>query len=183
MKFITKVKAFLIFVVIVIIAIKYPQITGLVIDNLGLETDQLDIPEEAGGLTEVYFSPETNLTEVFMQYIEDTKSTLYCALYDIGKPIEQKLIEKSKTADVKVVKDDETREIELEQVKEDGRGLMHDKFCIRDNYVVWTGSYNPTKRGSLNNNNALILYSNHLSKLYNEEVEQSPVYCLLLSRR
>jgi len=172
MKFMTKVKLFLALVLIVVLAIKYPQITGLVIDNIGLQTSQVTIPEETGELTEVYFSPETNLTEVFMQYIDETKSTLYCALYDIGEPVEKKLIEKSKTADVKVVKDDETREIKLKQVKDDGRGLMHNKFCIRDNYAVWTGSYNPTKRGSLNNNNALILYSNHLSKLYNEEFNE-----------
>ncbi|MBW3013260.1 hypothetical protein KY325_04940 [Candidatus Woesearchaeota archaeon] len=170
MKFLTKIKLFLAFAVIIFIMIKFPQLTGLVIDNLGIDTDRaLPVPEEAATPPTVYFSPNTNITEIFLQYIEDTKSTLYCALYDIGETVEQKLIEKSKTADVRVVKDDETREIALKNVKEDGRGLMHNKFCIRDNYAVWTGSYNPTARGSLNNNNALIIYSNHLSKLYNEE--------------
>ncbi|MBD3259808.1 hypothetical protein GF371_04240 [Candidatus Woesearchaeota archaeon] len=173
MKFMAKLKFLLIFAIIAVIMIKYPQITGLVIDSLGIDVEkQLPVPEENAEPPEVYFSPGINLTQDFLEYIDETESTLYCALYDIGEPVEQKLIEKSRTADVRVVKDDETRAVAIENLKEDGRGLMHNKFCIRDNYAVWTGSYNPTKRGSLNNNNALIIYSNYLSKQYNEEFEE-----------
>ncbi len=173
MKLMTKIKFFLAIVIVIFILIKYPQITGLVIENLGVYAEKdVPVPEEAADLPAVYFSPSTNLTEVFLQYIDDTKSTLYCALYDIGEAVEQKLIEKSRTADVRVVKDDETRKIALDSVKEDGRGLMHNKFCIRDNYAVWTGSYNPSARGSLNNNNVLVVYSNYLSELYTDEFEE-----------
>jgi len=50
--------------------------------------------------------------------------------------------------------------------------LMHNKFCIFNNSVVLTGSYNPTFNGNArNNNNIIIIKSRCLSRNYNSEFD------------
>ena len=50
-----------------------------------------------------------------------------------------------------------------------GNGLMHNKFAIIDDRIVWTGSFNLTRNGSLNNNNAIAIWSRELALMYREE--------------
>ena len=59
-------------------------------------------------------------------------------------------------------------------IKTDGRnGLMHNKFAIIDDKILWTGSYNLTRNGSLkNNNNALKIYSPELAEIYKQEFHE-----------
>lgn len=124
---------------------------------------------EYGKQTELYFSPTDDLTQEFFDFIDSANSTLYCALYDISKDVKERLIRKSLSADVRLIIEDENQIIEGSAVRIDGDGLMHNKFCIKDKNIVWTGSYNPTSRGGLNNNNVLIFYSKHIANLYNNE--------------
>ncbi len=119
--------------------------------------------------TEVYFSPETNLNEKLGEFMDSANKTLHCALYDMSDEIAEKLVEKSKTVDVKLIMDDENRNLNGNGVKVDSNGLMHDKFCIIDDKKVWTGSFNPTKTASLSNNNVLIIYSSYAAKDYSDE--------------
>ena len=60
------------------------------------------------------------------------------------------------------------------QVVEDGRdALMHDKFVIIDEVIVWTGSWNLTESGTYrNNNNAVRIVSNLLAENYVAEFEE-----------
>jgi phosphatidylserine/phosphatidylglycerophosphate/cardiolipin synthase-like enzyme len=54
-------------------------------------------------------------------------------------------------------------------VTDTGNGLMHNKFAIIDDRIVWTGSFNLTRNGSLNNNNAVAIWSRELALIYKEE--------------
>src|SRR5712692_4304433 len=50
-----------------------------------------------------------------------------------------------------------------------GGNLMHDKFLVRDNADVWTGSGNFTKGGlTLQDNNFLTIHSTDLAKVYTD---------------
>jgi phosphatidylserine/phosphatidylglycerophosphate/cardiolipin synthase-like enzyme len=59
-------------------------------------------------------------------------------------------------------------------VVDDNRsGLMHDKFWIFDNQIVWTGSTNITVNGTtLNNNNSVVINSPDLAFIYELEFEE-----------
>ncbi len=49
-------------------------------------------------------------------------------------------------------------------------GLMHNKFCVLRDSAVWTGSWNPTDNDTTkNNNNAMVIYSSGLAKIYETE--------------
>lgn len=121
--------------------------------------------------TELYFSPD-NLTMHFISYIQGSNSSLDCALYDISDRVRQELVRKNRQAQVRLVTDNENAGTEGDAVKADSYGLMHNKFCIRDSKDVWTGSYNPTDRGTLNDNNALVIRSEHIAGLYQEEFDE-----------
>ncbi|MBW3014191.1 hypothetical protein KY335_03015 [Candidatus Woesearchaeota archaeon] len=120
---------------------------------------------------EVHFSPE-NLTSYFIDYIQNANSSLDCALYDYSEQVKQELMKKSQDIPVYLVLDDENADMESDAVQTDSYGLMHNKFCFRDSKDVWTGSYNPTDRGTLNDNNALIIYSEHIAEIYQEEFDE-----------
>lgn len=54
-------------------------------------------------------------------------------------------------------------------VTDEGRGLMHNKFAIIDDRILWTGSFNLTRNGSLNNNNVIVIGSRELASIYSAE--------------
>lgn len=52
------------------------------------------------------------------------------------------------------------------------RALMHHKFLIIDRKIVWTGSTNLTINDNfLNNNNAIVIFSNDLASIYTAQFE------------
>jgi phosphatidylserine/phosphatidylglycerophosphate/cardiolipin synthase-like enzyme len=58
-------------------------------------------------------------------------------------------------------------------VDDDRSGLMHNKFMIMDNTVVWTGSMNYTRNGVYRNNNHLVaLRSQRAVRAYQEEFNE-----------
>ena len=120
---------------------------------------------------EVYFCPTDDCETVLINFLDSASQRIHCALFDIGlESVQNKLIEKSKVVDVKVVTDnDYLKKFNTEFVKADSHGLMHNKFCIVDNKVS-TGSMNPTLNGvSRNNNNLLII--EHSGVVENFEAE------------
>ena len=60
------------------------------------------------------------------------------------------------------------------EVKDDGRsGLMHNKFWIFDDQMVWTGATNITVNGIFaNNNNAIVIYSPDVAQIYEREFDE-----------
>jgi len=55
----------------------------------------------------------------------------------------------------------------------DPESLMHRKFCLIDEEIVWTGSFNPTRRGSCKeNNNVVVIKSSSLAAEFMKEFER-----------
>jgi phosphatidylserine/phosphatidylglycerophosphate/cardiolipin synthase-like enzyme len=78
-----------------------------------------------------------------------------CALYDVSQP---EILSALKNIDWKT---------------EDGKSpLMHNKFCIINQSMVWTGSWNPTR--TYRANNAVIIHSPTLSMNYLDEYTELP---------
>jgi phosphatidylserine/phosphatidylglycerophosphate/cardiolipin synthase-like enzyme len=49
---------------------------------------------------------------------------------------------------------------------------MHNKFCVLDDSIVITGSFNPNENSKSYRNNAVVLYSRALAKAYSKEFEE-----------
>ena len=137
-------------------------------------TDTTRVITEDFGVN-AHFCPQDDCYREFYDFINDTEEKLYCGLFDLDlKPV-IKLMQ-SKDIDLKIVVDNENSE-ELKGLDfvrfDDSSQFSHNKFCVRDNKTVWTGSFNPTENGAFyNNNNILVIYSKHLAENYLDEFEE-----------
>ncbi len=125
------------------------------------------IPEEEGTIA-VYFCPQEACSEKLLAAIQEAE-TIHCAFFDIDIP---EIITALEEKNAQVIIDADNNE--GMPFKTDTRSAyMHDKFCIFDNNVVFTGSMNPTKNDATkNNNNILLIESAYLAKNYEDEFQQ-----------
>lgn len=125
---------------------------------------------------EIYFCPHDPCADVLDQLLESANESIHCAVYDLELPqILDTYRKKSTSIDTMLVTDkDNTKHLEdIDYIANTGTyQLMHNKFCIIDNKIVFTGSYNPTVTGMKNNNNMLIIYSAYLSGNYEKEFKE-----------
>lgn len=58
-----------------------------------------------------------------------------------------------------------------------GKSLMHDKFCIFGDHLVWTGSFNFTNRANKNHQeNAVVIESKEIAQSYLEQFHHMKLY-------
>lgn len=142
--------------------------SGSAINSITKET----IPEPL-----IYFCPEDNCENLLSEYIKNSQKSIHCALYDMDLDNLSILFsEKSKNIDVKIVMDSDNQNKMLSGkgiVYDTKNQLMHNKFCIFDNKIVWTGSFNPTKSEAYaNNNNVIVISSKKLVNNYELEFNE-----------
>jgi len=129
---------------------------------------------ESGPKTEIYFCPKDNCGNVLAKNILNAAGSVYCAFYDLDlRNVIAALANKSGEIDVKIVMDSDNSDNLVRGGNarfDDNKQLMHNKFCVIDNRIVITGSFNPTNNDNYNNNNnMLVIYSNALSANYKLE--------------
>ncbi len=131
----------------------------------------------------VLFSPQDNCAQEIVSSIDNAKSYVYVAMfYFTSRPIAQALVKaKDRGIDVKVCLDKEQPHYEYTKSKFlenkginikliGGSGIMHNKFCIIDDYIIITGSYNWTVSADLKNDeNLLIIESKEIARIYKEQ--------------
>ncbi len=119
-----------------------------------------------------------SIPEKLIEYIDNAQESIHIAAFEFNlTPVAQALIAaKQRGVEVRFITDDEYG-IEADEeeghgqfamlekakieVRDDGRsGLMHNKFCIFDGKIVWTGSTNITVNGNFRNNNNVIVIDN-----------------------
>jgi len=125
-----------------------------------------------------YFGPKENLSEQLIKLINLSKENIYGAFYslELTKVASALIDAKNRGVKVHLVMDKGRINSPRSQyallrkhisikVTRQPRGLMHNKFCVFDNKVIWTGSYNPTYNGTYyNNNNVVIINSKVLAE-------------------
>ncbi len=125
---------------------------------------------------EVFFCPGQGCEERLVSLIESANESVHCALYDVELPsVVDALKGKAEDVDMRLVTDkDNTRHLfGIEYVSNVGtHQLMHDKFCVIDGKIVFTGSYNPTITGKRNDNNMLVIYSKYIASNYEDEFSE-----------
>ena len=125
---------------------------------------------------EVFFCPSEGCEERLISLIESANVSVHCALYDVELPgVVDALKGKAEDVDMRLVTDKDNTEhlFGIEYAANDGtHQLMHDKFCVIDGEIVFTGSYNPTITGMKNDNNMLIVYSKYIASNYEDEFSE-----------
>jgi phosphatidylserine/phosphatidylglycerophosphate/cardiolipin synthase-like enzyme len=149
------------------------NITGNLIKE---KTLQEMIPKETNLDPIILFCPEDDCEKNLIALINHSKSFVHCAFYDLRLENVIKILgSKSSDVDIRIVMEKNNYK---EQIKgnirlDNNKYYMHNKFCVIDNKVVWTGSFNPTIRGAYhNNNNVVVLYSSYLVENYEGEFNE-----------
>lgn len=134
----------------------------------------------------VFFSPEDNCQDEIIFYLDEAKASIYIAMYLITSRLLSAAVSEAKKrgVDVKIC-------LDAEQAKEkysksnflskkgipikmvEGAGIMHHKFCVIDDEIVITGSYNWTRSANnKNDENLLVIKSKKIADKYKEEFKK-----------
>jgi phosphatidylserine/phosphatidylglycerophosphate/cardiolipin synthase-like enzyme len=160
------------------------------------------IPDPATKWWEVYFTdpltinnPDViagSIEEKLIQFINNAQVSIHIASFEFNlTPVAEALIAaRNRGVDVKWVTDDENGlKYDIQpgrgqfalltgagiEVKDDaGRSaLMHNKFWIFDNQIVWTGSTNISVNGIFKqNNNVLVIHSPEIAFIFEREFQE-----------
>lgn len=145
--------------------------------------DQFDgAPVREDGPPPLVLFCKTDACAMTLSSLIQKSSRIECAFYDLGHPlIISSLIKKIESnASVRIVLDDRSMRkqdgplVESPHIRIDTpSGQMHNKFCVFDRTIVWTGSFNPTVRGdSRNDNNVIVISSPALARSFSDEFEE-----------
>lgn len=162
---------------------------------------EFSVTEDNCTIDEVYFSPDDDLQQKLVAYINNEKKGIWLAIFAFtDKHIAEALIRaKERGVDVQLVADPgflHDRYTKIDWLFERGvpvfvydpkrsrnnlstmSNIMHHKFAIflqnvDDRSLVWTGSFNFTKSARLSNQeNAVVLSSSRIVKRYIKKFEQ-----------
>lgn len=154
-----------------------------------------------GSWWEVYFTDPTNVTNPanwqnsvegrLIEKINAAKTSIHIASFEFDlTPVAEALIAaKQRGVDVRWVTDDENglaadeepgrgqfamlQNAGIEVRSDDRSALMHNKFWIFDNQIVWTGSTNITENGIFKqDNNVIVIQSVELATIYEREFQE-----------
>ena len=125
----------------------------------------------------VFFCPADLCEDLLVEYINNSDESVHCALFDLDlENVLSTLSEKSLEIDVKVVIDNNNFDEKMSGrgiIKDTSSQLTHNKFCVFDSSIVWTGSFNPTNNGAYkNNNNVIVIESINLANNYELEFNE-----------
>ncbi len=132
-----------------------------------------------------------SIEEKLIEFINNAQTSIHIASFEFNlTPVAEALIAaKNRGVDVKWMTDDENGlEYDIQpgrgqfslliaagiEVKDDARSaLMHNKFWIFDQKIVWTGSTNITSNGIFKqNNNVLVIRSSDIAFAYEREFQE-----------
>jgi len=133
-----------------------------------------------------YFSPQDSLYPHLVRLIQEAEKSIYAAFYKLElKEVSDALLEaRQRGVEVKIFADDTASRGEksrLDSLKnffpvktdKDPASFMHHKFCVIDERIVWTGSFNPTRSGSFReNNNVVVITSFFLAAQFIKEFQR-----------
>lgn len=119
----------------------------------------VQIPEETGAV-QSFFCDQVNCTAILAN--ASAGKELSCAIYH---PSDNFL-----KLNISTLVVDEEYETE-DAIVEHGNGLMHNKFCVIGEDLVWTGSWNPSQEMTIANN-AVLIQSKTLNRVYAAELNE-----------
>ncbi|MBI2548814.1 hypothetical protein HYW21_05685 [Candidatus Woesearchaeota archaeon] len=165
-----------------IILITLSTTVSLLLLMLYISSLYQQIPSETIPPPTILFCPTDDCPEKLYQFLAVATASIHCAFFEINDYESLNLIQSkvNNGLDVRLVVDaDNLDTLAIENKDNDNvvkadtsRAFMHNKFCILDKSVVWTGSFNPTEGGQENDNHVLIINSTYLARNYEEEFDE-----------
>src|SRR3989344_1302907 len=128
-----------------------------------------DIEMDEGSVG-VYFCPRDDCEGKLVNLIQSSKK-IHCALFELNL---KGMIDSFEGKNYFIIIDDKNydEDSNLSSKPDNRQALMHNKFCIFDDKIISTGSFNPTVNGNTkNNNNLVIINSKILAENYEEEFQ------------
>lgn len=148
-----------------------PFIVLVVCVAVAARWDDSVIPYEAAPPPTVHFCPREPCGDIMAAAILSADRSVRCAFYDVDHPAVVAALRRT-SARVVVHGGDGLAGIPVRRGHAE-RTLMHNKFCVIDDQLVVTGSFNPTGRGAARNDNVLLqVRSRLLAAAYNAEFEE-----------
>lgn len=127
---------------------------------LGCVTAPPPIPVENGSI-QAFFCDQKNCEIELIRLLNNSQNA--CAMYHPTEEIALKIGSKNLVVD-------ESRPFKGAYI-EFGSGLMHNKFCVINQSLVWTGSWNPSQEMTIPNN-VVLIGSKVLARAYLDEFEE-----------
>lgn len=131
------------------------------------------------------FCPQDDCETALLRQMGAAKSSIHCAIYVVTlEDVADALVAaKERGIDVKIVTEKDESKSEWSQypklkgridVRLDGNFYtMHNKYCIFDGRIVWTGSFNWSKNANeRNNENVLVLEDEKIAGEYEQDFER-----------
>lgn len=147
----------------------------LVSENVSFIIDEFKYQEDSRVFANVFFCREINCEELFLEVFGYVHESVYCAFFDfkLDNMITKlhEISEKNKEVIVLVDRgNDFFKKEDYDFLFFDRRSsFMHNKFCLINDDILITGSFNPTFNGrDKNENNVLVIQDRDLVKVYNE---------------
>ncbi len=135
-----------------------------------------------------YFSPEGRVEDHIIKAIDDTRSTIDIAIFNLTSRNIAGALEKAKERGVKIriiadsgqeegerslVYSLRSRGCDIKSIHGKKKGIMHNKFAILDKKVLVTGSYNWTYSAEhFNYENAVFISDPNVIKSYQDEFDK-----------
>ncbi|MBN1533070.1 MAG: DUF1669 domain-containing protein [Spirochaetes bacterium] len=125
-----------------------------------------------------------NPEQAFIRLIDSARCSISAAFYDISSPSVAAALLRARERGIaiRIVTErgcfvrnaiNDLIRAGIPVVVDRGRGLMHNKFAVIDESIVWTGSYNCTDNDArVNNNNAIEIHSPELARIYLQEFDE-----------
>lgn len=180
-------------VIIVLVLMAASYFFGVDLLGLNGHGNEPPVVSDSGNWYEIFFTDPTcppeaersgGLDETIAQDISKAQQQVDVAAYDFdAEPMINALIElEKKGIPVRVVTDEDNASLSsinrlrrngISVVEDKRAGLMHDKFVVIDNHIVWTGSMNFTTNGVYCNNNNIVRFdSTRLAANYTAEMSE-----------
>lgn len=138
-------------------------------------------------IKDAFFFPDPKSEKILIEYLKKAKKSLIVAVFTLTNDDLAQEIRKAKRrgASVRVISDDDLLKMQGSDVKAmydegievrvdlDPRSQMHHKFCVIDDYILITGSFNWTKQAvNKNQENLVALDDPYLCQLYTAEFDR-----------
>ena len=140
-------------------------------------------PADSPEWMRLYFSPHDDIPSVMVELVGSARARVWAAFYSLNHPaVAAALLEAAEAGiDVRIVMDDGAAAGKFSRARQfRAAGLlvtdyapadfMHNKFVVIDDFLVLTGSCNPTRTGvERDDNNVVVLASAQAADLYARE--------------
>lgn len=170
MKSSTKVSIRYLLVIVLVIITLFFMNSALSAKNNGMKMAEDDNFHNKSIYADAFMCTIHDCEDIYIKLIRMAESSLYCAFFDFDlETLNSEIRKANDVAKIVYVDGDNRHFSDSYIIYEDKSSYMHNKFCVIDNRITITGSFNPTINGrDKNDNNVVVIFSEEVARIYQE---------------